>query len=195
MKIPYWVMPVLLFLPIWLIMYVGTLEEPTREEGVLYEGSVVYTESGCVNCHGATGGGGSGPAFAGSSVIETFARAESQMAWVVQGSQNHLDSGFTSYGDNSKTILGYNGTPMPAFAADLTAEELISVVFYERIELGGYSDDLEFAELVWDKIEHGELELPDHFVEGTDGDFTAEIEAILEEVRLELGANEEIASE
>ena len=114
---------------------------------------------------------------------------------VVQGSQNHLDSGFTSYGDNSKTILGYNGTPMPAFAADLTAEELISVVFYERIELGGYSDDLEFAELVWDKIEHGELELPDHFVEGTDGDFTAEIEAILEEVRLELGANEEIASE
>ena len=41
-KIPYWVMPVLLFLPIWLIMYVGTLEEPTREEGVLFEGGEVY---------------------------------------------------------------------------------------------------------------------------------------------------------
>lgn len=194
-KIPYWVMPVLLFLPIWLIMYVGTLEESTRQEGVLYEGSVVFTEAGCSGCHGASGGGGSGPAFAGGLVIETFAKAESHMAWVVQGSQNYLDSGLITYGDNSKEINGFNGTPMPAFGADLTAEEIVAVVFYERIELGGDEDDLEFAELVWEKIESGELELPEHFAEGPGGDFAAEIEAALLDVRLELGDAAETASE
>ena len=74
-KIPYWVMPVLLFLPIWLIMYVGTLEAPTREEGVLFEGGEVYAAN-CASCHGAGGGGGVGPGFNGGAVIETFANFE-----------------------------------------------------------------------------------------------------------------------
>lgn len=197
-KIPYWVMPVLLFLPIWLIMYVGTLEDVAREEGVLYEGSVVYTESGCSNCHGAAGAGGTGPAFAGGAVIETFADAEAQMAWVVHGSQGYTDAGFDSYGDNGKAIGDYNGSAMPAFGADLTTEELIAVVFYERIELGGYEEDLPLAEKVWDMLEHGELEdLPEHFAEGPDGDFTGqgEIAAALAAARAELAEAEETAAE
>lgn len=195
-KVPYWVMPLLLFLPFWLIMYVGTLEAPTREEGVLYEGGVVYVEAGCANCHGAAGAGGTGPAFTGGSIIETFADAEGQMAWVTHGSQGFSDAGLDTYGDNATAIGSYNGSAMPAFGADLTTEELIAVVFYERIELGGYSEDLPLAELVWDQLDHGELDLPEHFAEGPDGDFTGngEIGEALALARAEL-AQEEIASE
>jgi mono/diheme cytochrome c family protein len=182
-KIPYWVMPVLLFLPIWLIMYVGTLEEPTRSEGVLYEGGLVYVEAGCSGCHGAGGGGGTGPAFTNGDVITTFSQAESQMAWVVHGTQGYLDAGLTTYGDTNKPMKGYNGSLMPAFGADLTSEELIAVVFYERVVLGGYEDETVLAEAVWAAIEAGDLELPEHFNEGVDGDFTAEIIDMLSSAR------------
>ena len=59
--------------------------------------------------------------------------------------------------------------------------------FYERIELGGYEDELPFAEAVFDAYDHGELELPTHFLEGVDGDFEAEIKAMLAQIRAELG--------
>lgn len=191
-KIPYWVMPVLLFLPIWLIMYVGTLEEPTRAEGVLYEGGVVYTESGCSGCHGATGGGGVGPAFSGGAVIDVFANFESQAAWIVHGTQGYIDAGLDTYGTSAKAVGG-SGANMPAFGAELTTEELIYVTFYERIELGGLEDELPLAEALFDKLDHGELELPEHFAEGTDGDFEAEIAEMLAEVVAEL-AGEEVAA-
>ena len=63
--------------------------------------------------------------------------------------------------------------------------QLICRVFYERVELGGYEAELELAELIWEQIESGELELPEHFAEGPEGDFTAEIAAYFEDVALE----------
>jgi len=183
-KIPYWVMPVLLFLPIWLIMYVGTLEEPERNEGVLYEGGEVYAEH-CAVCHGAGGGGGVGPAFSNGAIIEVFANFEDQAAWIVHGTQGYADSGRDTYGDTNKAVGG-SGANMPAFGEELTSEELIYVTFYERIELGGHEEDLKLAEKVFDALDHGELELAEHFAEGTEGDFAAEIGAMFEELILEL---------
>ena len=177
-------MPVLLFLPIWLIMYVGTLEEPTREEGVIYEGGQVYAEN-CASCHGGAGGGGVGPAFTNGSIIETFSLLESQVAWVVHGTQGYADAGFTTYGDNNKE-LGGTGANMPAFGADLTAEEVVLSVLYERIALGGYTQELELAERLYDKLEHEELDVPEHFAEGPDGDFESEILEMFSQVRDEL---------
>jgi len=187
-KIPLWVMPVLLFLPIWLIMYVGTLEEPTREEGVLYEGGLVYAEH-CAACHGGEGGGGVGPAFSNGAIIETFSLLESQVAWVVHGTQGYADAGFETYGDTNK-VLGGSGANMPAFGAELTVEELVSSVLYERVELGGYTEELELAERLYDKIHNEELELPEHFAEGPDGDFEDEIVVMFQQVRDELIALE-----
>lgn len=187
-KIPYWVMPVLLFLPIWLVMYVGTLEDPTREEGVIYEGGLVYAEH-CASCHGATGGGGVGPAFGNGAIIDTFSLLESQVAWVVHGTAGYQDAGFDTYGDNN-TPLGATGANMPAFGADLTVEELVTSVLYERIELGGYDQELELAERLYDKIENQELELPEHFAEGPDGDFEEDIVLMFQQVRDELIAIE-----
>lgn len=188
-KVPYWVMPVLLFLPVWLIMYVGTLEEPTRQEGIIYEGGVVYEEK-CATCHGAGGGGGVGPAFTNGAIGETFADAEAQVAWVIQGSQVFIDAGLTSYGDNAKPLAGNAGALMPAFGVDLTAEELIAAVMYERIELGGLEDELPLAEAIWDKLDHGELDGEFHFTEGVDGDLdgTGQVEAYFALSREEVSA-------
>gem|GEM_PF-71883 len=187
-KIPYWVMPVLLFLPIWLIMYVGTLEDPTRSEGVIFEGGEVYAEH-CASCHGAGGGGGVGPGFNNGAIIETFNLLEAQVAWVVHGTQGYEDAGFTTYGDTEKP-LGGDGALMPAFGEELTVEELVTSVLYERIELGGYTEELELAERLYDKIESGELDLGEHFEEGPDGDFEEDIAEMFSQVREELIAIE-----
>lgn len=190
-KIPMWVMPVLLFLPVWLVMYVGTLSEPEREEGVLYEGSVVFVEHGCSGCHGAGGAGGTGPAFANGAVAETFATASSQMAWVTHGSQGYLDAGLDAYGTSQRPVGDHNGSQMNGFGDELTAEELMWVVFYERIELGGHEEDTALAEKLFDMAEHGELEgiLPEHFTQGVDGDFTGdgEIGAVIAAAEAALG--------
>jgi len=191
-KIPYWVMPVLLFLPIWLIMYIGTLEDPTRNEGVIYEGGNVYAEN-CASCHGAEGGGGVGPGFNNGAIIETFASLEDQVAWIVHGTQGYVDAGRSSYGDTNKG-LGSSGANMPAFGDALTAEEVVYATLYERVALGGYEAELPLAEAIFDGLDHGELELPEHFVEGADGDFEAEISEMLAEVRAGLAAGEEVAA-
>jgi len=188
-KVPYWVMPVLLFLPIWLIMYVGTLEEPTRSEGVLFEGGEVYAEH-CASCHGAEGqGSGAFPGFQNGAVIETFSLLESQIAWVVHGTQGYDDAGIATYGDTNKAVGG-SGANMPAFGDALTTEELVYAVLYERVALSGYTEELELAERLFDKLDHGELELGEHFVEGVDGDFENEIVDMFDEVRQELIAIE-----
>ena len=191
-KIPYWVMPVLLFLPVWLIMYVGTLEEPTRSEGVLYEGGEVYAEN-CASCHGAAGGGGVGPAFNNGAVIETFSNFEDQVAWIVHGTQGYLDAGRETYGDTERA-LGGSGANMPNFGEPLEAAEILWATFYERIELSGHGEDLAFAEALFAAYDHGELELPEHFAEGIDGDFEAEIEELLAGIRAELTESEEVAA-
>lgn len=190
-KIPYWVMPVLVFLPIWLIYYVGTLEDPTRQEGVIYEGSHVY-EAHCASCHGATGGGGTGPGFGGGAIVETFASAEAQIAWVVNGTQHFIDAGRTTYGDNGKALAGNSGAKMPPFGEDLTTEEIIAAVFYERVELGGHEAELPLAEAIWGKLEHGEFELEEHLPEGEDLD-GEHLVTVFAEVRAELGGGEAAA--
>jgi len=184
-------MPVLLFLPIWLIMYVGTLEDITRSEGVIYEGGEVYAEH-CASCHGAEGGGGVGPAFTNGAVITTFANFESQVAWIVHGTQGYTDAGLDTYGDGGSEVGG-SGANMPAFGEDLTTEELIFATFYERIELGGHEEDLALAEAIFDAFDHGELELEEHLAEGVDGDFEAEIAAMFASIRAELAEGEEVA--
>jgi len=188
-KIPYWVMPVLLFLPIWLVLYVGTLEEPTHEEGVLYEGSQIYEEH-CASCHGAAGGGGVGPAFTNGAIGETFPEAEAQMAWIAQGTTGWQELGNTSYGANETAYAG--SAQMPAFGEKLTTEEIIAVTYYERVSLGGWEADEQLAEVTYDLAEHGDFEaLPEHWGEGEDGVTTADVVAQLALAREELGGEGE----
>ncbi|MGQ0433605.1 MAG: c-type cytochrome [Microthrixaceae bacterium] len=124
-KIPFWAMPVLAGLPLWAYVYQATLEPPpAAEAGPLAQGEVIY--GGCASCHGATGGGGVGPAL--DAVLEVFPDYRDHMMWVRLG-----DAGWpgTTYGATKKT----KGVGMPGHAA-LTDAELAEVVLYERVTFG-----------------------------------------------------------
>jgi mono/diheme cytochrome c family protein len=107
---------------------------------LIRQGDAVYRgKGGCVTCHGADGGGVSGPAL--TSVLETWPDYRDHMAWVRLGSSGWPG---TVYGDAQKPI-GAGG--MPAFA-DLSDQELAAVVLYERSSFGGLAEgDQEYTDL------------------------------------------------
>ena len=84
----------------------------------------------CAGCHGANGGGGTGPAFGG--VLLTFGACDDHVEWVRLGSAGFQAEGRTTYGDINKQVAG--GMPGQPTLSD---EELASVVAFERIRFGG----------------------------------------------------------
>jgi mono/diheme cytochrome c family protein len=125
-KIPFWAMPVLAGLPLWAYVYQATLEPPPAPEaGPMALGEQVY--GGCASCHGATGGGGVGPAL--SAVLEVWPDYRDHMMWVKLG-----DEGWPAdtYGATAKP----KGSGMPGHP-QLTDAELAQVVLYERASFGG----------------------------------------------------------
>ena len=98
-------------------------------------GSALYAEpSSCTSCHGAGGEGGSGPALAGT-VLSTFAMCTDHIEWVSLGTTGFQDEGRSTYGDAAKAVGA--GGQMPSFRDTLSAEEIATVVFYERVVFGG----------------------------------------------------------
>jgi mono/diheme cytochrome c family protein len=137
-KIPWWAAPVLLSLPLWSFLYVQTLEKPHKHaEGVLAEGELIYAK--CAGCHGATGGGaGAIPGFTNGTLLATFPDFAHHVEWVARGSDGFKAIG--TYGATNRPVAG----GMPGWAAQLTAKELLSVIYYERIQFGGQTEaDLE----------------------------------------------------
>jgi mono/diheme cytochrome c family protein len=88
-------------------------------------GEHVY--GGCASCHGASGGGGVGPALTG--VLDTWPDYRDHMMWVRLGSSGWPTD---TYGAADKPKAG----GMPAHAA-LSDAELAQVVLYERFTFGG----------------------------------------------------------
>lgn len=76
------------------------------EELVL--GLSIY-EKKCASCHGATGGGGTGPKLSDGAVIEAYPDVNAEIAVVMTGPKS-----------------------MPAFETQLSAEEIAAVVRYTR---------------------------------------------------------------
>ena len=131
--IPVWMMPVLLVLPFWAMVYMGAFAEPAAEAGPR-TGAQIYTAAGCGACHGPTGGGGVGPRLAGGDSKLTFPNVEDMVKWIDEGS---APSRGKPYGDPNRP-----GGPrpaasggMPAFATQLTPEEIITVAEYVREQL------------------------------------------------------------
>jgi mono/diheme cytochrome c family protein len=138
-KIPFWVMPVLLALPLYLFIYANTLVKPSAgETGALATGKTLYVTN-CSGCHGASGEGGVGPAFTGGAVITTWPDFKDHIKWVSLGSGKWPDP---TYGAQSKPI-GSGG--MPTFAQSeggpLTPLEIAQIVRYEREILAGAPPD------------------------------------------------------
>jgi mono/diheme cytochrome c family protein len=170
-KIPFWVAPVLLFLPIWMILYVGTLERPPAAlAGLLAEGSTEYSGN-CASCHGAGGGGGVGRQLNNGEVLATFPTAAEHVWWVVNGS-NAVGVG-NPYGNPDRPGgQRIAGGGMASWAETLSAQQLLAAVYYERIRLGGSTEEAEAALLALS----ASPDLPANF---TVGMTIAEIEAML----------------
>lgn len=139
-RIPYWAMPVVGLLPIWIILYAGSLS-PAATGGPtqLTLGAETYATK-CASCHGAGGGGGVGRPLSGGEVLKTFPNLASQLEFVAHGTDG-VGVG-NPYGDPAREggphIAGqYNGNKMPAFLDTLTPEELLAVVRHERETLSG----------------------------------------------------------
>jgi mono/diheme cytochrome c family protein len=104
----------------------------------LSAGAAIY-DAGCAVCHGASGGGGAGPAMAGGAVLEAFPApaCASQIEWIALGSSDWPDA---TYGANDTPVAG----GMPGFEGRLTDLEIAQVALFERVEFGGL--DVETAE-------------------------------------------------
>ncbi len=130
-KIPVWAVPVLIFLPFWAIIFAGTLESPPRDSEIIALGREVYEgDGGCSGCHGAEGGGGVGPALSDGEVIEGFNDWKDHVIWIVNGSPPEAGGVYNDAGDESEG-------GMPSFGEDLSAREILAVVYFERVEIGG----------------------------------------------------------
>jgi mono/diheme cytochrome c family protein len=168
-KIPYWAVPVLLFLPIWLVLYVGTLQRPAGElAGLLAEGQELYAAN-CAGCHGAGGGGGSGPALNNGDVLATFPDPADHIWWIVNGSAAVAPGDTYGSADRPGGARVSKGG-MPGWAGTMTAREILAVTYYERITHGGHTEADEIA--IHDLAESADL--PESYEAGTTADAIAE---------------------
>ncbi len=144
-KIPLWVMPVLIFIPVWAVIYIGGLSKAASgAPSQLEEGATIYAAQ-CAGCHGSAGGGGVGRPMTDGSLISTFPDILGQLQFVWTGSDGVGPAG-TVYGDPNReggphASLSYNGNKMPNFDGSLTQAELLAVVRYEREVLSGAEID------------------------------------------------------
>ncbi len=141
-KIPAWAVPVLALLPIWAVVYAGSLVVPEKgiTDPVLLQGQSIYAAS-CASCHGADGGGGVGRPLSAGEVLATFPDPAQHIDWVVNGSP----PAGTPYGNPDRPGGQHissqtSGGPMPPFGDLLTEEEILAVVRYEREILGGEAE-------------------------------------------------------
>lgn len=90
----------------------------------------------CAGCHGPQGqGSGNFPALTG--VMTTFGSCSDHIEWVTLGSAGFTAAGRGTYGDTAKAVNG----GMPAFEASLSAEQIASVVAFERVRFGGANQE------------------------------------------------------
>jgi mono/diheme cytochrome c family protein len=129
--IPYWMMPVLLMLPLWGIVYLGAFGTVQQQELTgMALGAQVYQRS-CQSCHGPRGEGAVGPKLAGGEAKATFPNEAEHIAWIESGSGTKKGQ---PYGDANRPggqkIATSGG--MPGFAGQLRPNEIAAVVLYER---------------------------------------------------------------
>lgn len=135
-KVPLWVMPVLVAIPLWAFLFPGAFGSHKKAvtNDPLTIGSQVYHSAGCSGCHGAAGEGGAGPALHGGQAVLTFPNVADQINWVKTGS-----APFTGQLYGSPTRPGGQRGPakggMPAFGSTLTQQQIEDVVAYERQRL------------------------------------------------------------
>ncbi len=141
-KIPWWAMPVVGLLPIWVLLYAWALKPSAPViKGALGDGKAVYAS--CASCHGSTGAGGVGRQFSNGEVLKTFPKLVDQASLVYTGSAQYSGK---VYGDPNRPGGAhrggsFNGSFMPQqgakFGGALTDAEIVAAVCYERYTIAG----------------------------------------------------------
>lgn len=184
LKIPFWVMPILVFLPIWAFIYVGTLEAPlSANTGILADGEEIYVRTAaCATCHGGAGTGtNSGPPLVASELLATFPDEAGPISlgqhieWVIKATEG-TGLGRPYGAPEQGRLAGWFGT-MPGFGTDLTPKELLEVVLYERAVLAESVSSRTLALQIEEALTSGALVLPEEWSE----DITAQ--AILDDIQ------------
>jgi mono/diheme cytochrome c family protein len=129
--VPFWMMPVIVLLPLWAIVYMGSFGQRGGEVNPAAQGAALFQSAGCGGCHGSSGGGGVGPKLSGGEVNLTFPDAAAHIEFVKQGSGPVKGQ---PYGDPNRPGGGHVAKTggMPAFAGQLSDAEIAAVVEYER---------------------------------------------------------------
>jgi mono/diheme cytochrome c family protein len=153
-KIPFWVMPVLVGLPLWALLFAFTLEPPSKASvGWEAQGEEIFGK--CATCHGGGGEGLNGPALAGGTLGETFADYKDQIEWVSLGSELWRAEHGDTYGDNAKPVKG----GMPGWSSEhgfeLTPGEVAIIVRYEREVISGLEPEPELVALTEEAAAEG----------------------------------------
>ena len=127
--IPFWMMPIILMLPLWAVVYMGAFG--SNGSAAAAPTPAALFASNCAVCHGATGGGGVGPKLAGGEAKLTFPEEADHIAWVTNGSASKKGQ---PYGDPNRPggqhIASTGG--MPAFGGQLSPAAIQQIVEYER---------------------------------------------------------------
>jgi mono/diheme cytochrome c family protein len=135
-KTPMWVMPVLVLLPLWGIVYLGAFGSRTKAvaNSPVTVGAGVYTSAGCAACHGANGEGGVGPQLNSGAVLKQWPNVQDHIAWVHTGGATHI-------GQTIGGVVVTAGNAMPGFNGVISDAQIADVVCYERVTFGGSPPD------------------------------------------------------
>jgi len=132
-RIPIWAMSIVAALPLWGLVYAGTLKPQVQEREAFAVGAELYVEN-CAACHGAEGGGGTGYAFSGGTILQTFPNRYEQMLHIGRGSAAITGQAYGDPESPEPRVAGSLGV-MPAFGpagSGLTQVELELIVLHER---------------------------------------------------------------
>jgi len=136
-KTPFWILPVLVALPIWGIVYLGAFgnRTPPNVNDPVVAGATLFTNN-CATCHGSSGEGGVGPQLNGGQVLKVWPKLADHIKWVHTGGEPYVGQ---TIGATNIPVPANN--VMPAFGMDhggpLTDQQIEDVVCYERVTFGG----------------------------------------------------------
>jgi len=135
-KTPMWIMPVLVLLPLWGVVYLGAFGSRAKaaSNSPVVVGAGIYTSAGCAGCHGSNGEGGVGPQLNNGAVLKQWPKLQDHIDWVHTGGATHI-------GQTIGGVVVTAGNAMPGFAGAISDAAIADVVCYERVTFGGGAAD------------------------------------------------------
>jgi mono/diheme cytochrome c family protein len=134
-RIPIWIMPVLVGLPLWGLIYIGAFgaRNVNNKDPVIVGGSIFAAN--CSSCHGANGEGGVGPKLNGGEVVQEWPKLADHITWVHTGGAPFVGGtiGALHIPVPANNVMPPFGTDHGGILSDLQIQQ---VVCYERVTFG-----------------------------------------------------------